>query len=461
MANEGRGLVAHRDSLMRFKVQHAVLDTVLFAMGFLLYLLANLGSISVIKFIPYAVTTLLIWQVTIYAFGGYDYNRIFKISHNFRLMFVSCLVAVITTTVFSYVYPAQFKAFTLHYITLIFVSVFYLVRLAFTKVVSARLPQKNILIYGAGWAGAELLREFGQHEYLKFNVIGFIDDDPTKTYKRFEGLPVLGSHQDIIKVVDNYDIDAVIFAITKKRKDWVLFTKSELEEKDVDTIEMPDIYENISGRVPVLHVNNVWHDFYVRLKHRQPYYLYRAYNICLAAFFSLVFLPVIPLVILAIKLTSKGPIVYSQKRVGKREKLFTLYKFRTMRTDAEKFGAVWAQENDPRLTPVGGFLRKTRLDEIPQLINVFKGEMNFVGPRPERPKFVKQLNKEIPFYRSRHQVAPGLTGWAQVMMGYVNSVDGSLKKLQYDLYYVKNRNIFLDLLILLRTVQVVLTRKGT
>ena len=459
--NEGRRLVAHRNSLMRFKVQHAVLDTVLFALGFFLYLLANLGSISVVKFIPFAVTTLCIWQVTIYAFGGYDYNKIFKISHNFKLLVASGIVAIGITTVFSYLYPHQFTTYTFHYITLLFLAIFYLVRLSFTKAVSARLPEKNILIYGASWAGIEVVKLLEEHKYLKTNIVGFIDDDEKKVQRRFEGIKVLGDHSKLLKIVEDYNIDAVVFAITKTRHDQVLYAKSALEKMDIDTLEMPDLYENISGRVPVMHVNNTWHDFYVSLKHRQPYLMYRVYNIFLASLFTLIFLPVIPLVALAIRLTSKGPIIYSQKRIGIKEKIFTLYKFRTMRIDAEKFGAVFAKENDPRLTPVGGFLRKTRLDEIPQLINVFRGEMNFVGPRPERPKFVKQFNKDIPFYRSRHQVAPGLTGWAQVMMGYANTADGTLKKLQYDLYYIKNRNIFLDLLILLKTVQVVLTRKGT
>jgi len=453
--------MGRRESILTFKVQHAALDFLILSLGFVAYFLTNVNSVSLSAFFPYALVTLGIWLVTIYAFGGYDYNRIFKVSHNVNLLAISGAVAIAITTCFSFLYPHQFTAYTFHYVTVVFLSVFYLVRLSFTKAVSARLPEKNILIYGAGWAGVEVVRLLEEHKYLKTKIVGFIDDNPDKFRRTYEGVKVLGNNEKLRKIVEDYNIDSVVFAITKKRHESVLYAKSELEELDIDTVEMPSLYENISGRVPVMHVNNTWHDFYVSLKHRQPYLLYRAYNILLATIFSLIFLPVIPLIALAIRLTSKGPIVYSQKRVGIKERVFTLYKFRTMKIDAEKCGAVWAKENDPRLTPVGGFLRKTRLDEVPQLINVFRGEMNFVGPRPERPKFVKQLNREIPFYRSRHQVAPGLTGWAQVMMGYANTVDGSLKKLQYDLYYIKNRNIFLDMLILLKTVQVVLTRKGT
>ena len=449
-------------SVLSFKVQHAFFDFVLISGVLVVYFLAFMGkSVQPERFIPYCFLILLSWLCSIYYFGGYDYQRIQKLSHNFRLVLASCIVAMVISTIFTVVYPGSFDALTLNASTLAFVPLFYLLRLLFTKVVSSRMPVKNVLIYGAGWAGLELIEELRERDYLKFKVVGFIDDDSRKVGKLLKGYRVLGGYNELKDVVEERQVDMVIFAITKKRQEHVFYAKSDLEELDIDSFEMPDLFEKITGRVPVLHVNNTWHDFYVSLKHKEPYWMYRIYNIFLAGFFSLLFLPLLPLIALAIKLTSKGPILYSQKRVGKKEKTFTLYKFRSMKVDAEVNGAVWATENDPRLTPIGRFLRKSRLDEIPQLINVFRGEMNFVGPRPERPTFVKELNKEIPFYRSRHQVAPGLTGWAQVNMGYANTVNGSLKKLQYDLYYVKNRNVFFDILILLKTVHVVLTRQGT
>ena len=163
----------------------------------------------------------------------------------------------------------------------------------------------------------------------------------------------------------------------------------------------------------------------------------------------------------SIAFSDGGPILYRQERVGKNRRTFTLYKFRSMRTDAEKAtGPVWAQKDDPRITRVGRFIRKTRLDELPQLFNVLVGEMSFVGPRPERPEFVRLLQRQIPFYNGRHAVKPGITGWAQVRHQYAASVEDTLKKLQYDLYYIKNLSPFLDLLILLNTVQVVLSARG-
>jgi lipopolysaccharide/colanic/teichoic acid biosynthesis glycosyltransferase len=164
----------------------------------------------------------------------------------------------------------------------------------------------------------------------------------------------------------------------------------------------------------------------------------------------------------AVKLTSPGPALYHQERVGLHGRVFTVHKFRSMRSDAEAgTGAVWAKANDDRITPIGRILRRTRLDELPQLVNIFRGDMSFVGPRPERPEFVRQLTDQIPFYGQRHVVKPGLTGWAQVRYTYGASVEDAMEKLQYDLFYIKHLSFGLDLFILLKTVQTVVLRKGT
>jgi exopolysaccharide biosynthesis polyprenyl glycosylphosphotransferase len=322
------------------------------------------------------------------------------------------------------------------------------------------MPEKKLLIYGASWAGKEILRCIKEHPYMKLEPVGFIDDNQKLQNTVVDNLPVSGNHETIRQIVSDSGIDTVVFAVTKDRSEQLMQIKSWLHEQDIETIEMPILYERLTERIPVLHVNNKWHDFYVSMKNRQPYLIFRLYNIFTASLLLTISLPLLPFVIAAIKLSSKGPIIYSQTRVGRKEKNFTLYKFRTMKTNAEESGPVWAQKEDPRLTPIGGFLRKTRIDEIPQLINVIKGDMNMVGPRPERPEFVSELIKEIPFYRARHQIPPGITGWAQVRMDYAASVEDSLKKLQYDLYYIKHRSIFFDFVILMKTVFVVLTRKG-
>jgi len=171
-------------------------------------------------------------------------------------------------------------------------------------------------------------------------------------------------------------------------------------------------------------------------------------------------LPFIPFIILAVRLSSPGSIFFSQTRVGRRGRPFTAYKFRTMRQDAETQGAVWAAKDDPRVTPVGRFMRSTRLDEIPQLWNVLRGEMAFVGPRPERPEFVQWLSQEIPFYDLRHMIRPGITGWAQVRYRYGASLEETKHKLEYDLYYIKHQSIGLDLLIMFETIKTIILRRG-
>jgi sugar transferase (PEP-CTERM system associated) len=188
----------------------------------------------------------------------------------------------------------------------------------------------------------------------------------------------------------------------------------------------------------------------------------RLFDIAAASLLLLLASPFMLLTALAIWLESgfKGPVIYRQERVGLEGVPFTLYKFRSMRTDAEQNGAQWAQTDDPRTTHVGRFIRRSRLDELPQLFNVLKGEMSFVGPRPERPEFVDQLSKKIPYYRERHCVKPGITGWAQLCYPYGASEQDALEKLQYDLYYVKNKTVLFDMIILLQTAEVVLWRKG-
>jgi exopolysaccharide biosynthesis polyprenyl glycosylphosphotransferase len=228
---------------------------------------------------------------------------------------------------------------------------------------------------------------------------------------------------------------------------------------------MPLLYERITGRVPVEHVNQNWvvvfpiggpsvFDVYPLLK--------RVMDIILALIGLAIFLLMLPFIALAIKLDSSGPIFYMQERTGKAGKPFRVIKLRTMVQDAEKrSGPLWAAKGDPRITTVGRFLRKSRLDEVPQIINVLRGEMSMVGPRPERPKFVEMLSEEIPFYNTRHVIRPGVTGWAQVKYRYGSSTYDSMVKLQYDLYYIRHRSLLLDLLILIRTVRKMLLFQGT
>ncbi|MDP2586446.1 MAG: sugar transferase [Candidatus Komeilibacteria bacterium] len=229
----------------------------------------------------------------------------------------------------------------------------------------------------------------------------------------------------------------------------------------VNFVSLTNFYENITYRVPLKIISRGW--FLDNLAEGSKTFYEsgkRLLDIILSLIFGFVALPLSPFIALAIKISSQGPVIFKQIRVGKDGNNFVALKFRTMYQNAEKSGATWAKENDPRVTNIGRFFRKIRLDEIPQLINILKGDMSFVGPRPERPEFIDQLEKEIPFYRERLLIKPGLTGWAQINLAYADSVEATLKKLQYDLYYVKRRSLFFDLSIVLKTINIIFKRGG-
>ena len=220
-----------------------------------------------------------------------------------------------------------------------------------------------------------------------------------------------------------------------------------------------NFYEKITGKVLINLLGRNWFLENITQENQEWFIISkRIIDILLALFFGLIALLILPFIALAIKLESKGPLIYKQSRVGLNNKIFTLYKFRSMTKNAEVGGIQWAKKNDDRITRVGKFIRKTRIDEIPQFVNIIKGDMSFVGPRPERPGFVTTLKEEIPFYNERHLVKPGLTGWAQINFPYGASVSDAKQKLQYDLFYIKNESIALDISIILKTINTVFNK---
>jgi exopolysaccharide biosynthesis polyprenyl glycosylphosphotransferase len=227
-------------------------------------------------------------------------------------------------------------------------------------------------------------------------------------------------------------------------------------------MEGNSFYEMLTGKLVVKSINPGWLIFSEGFrKSRTRRFLKRSVDLILSFIGLIIFLPIVGIIAILIKLDSKGPVIFSQERVGQNRKIYRIHKFRSMISDAEKeCGPVWAGDDDSRITRVGKVIRKWRFDEIPQLWNVLKGDMSFVGPRPEREFFVEDLEKMIPYYRERHTVKPGVTGWAQVCYGYGASVDDAVEKLNYDLFYIKNLSFFMDLMIVLKTIKIVLFRKG-
>jgi exopolysaccharide biosynthesis polyprenyl glycosylphosphotransferase len=330
--------------------------------------------------------------------------------------------------------------------------------------VSSRLPiQHWVLIVGGGERARAIAKALKQVSPVSYHVTGFVDDDPAMRGQVLDGMPMLGRTGDLPWLVTHLEIQEIVVATER-------YVETDLFQLLVDchglgarVSYMPDLYDKLSRRIPIQHIDPAWAlNVLERLPSRLSLSFKRLVDLALAGVGLLVFAPLLPLVALAIRLDSPGPVFYRQIRSGRAGRPFAILKFRTMSTDAEKDGrARWATEDDPRITRVGRFLRKTRLDELPQLHNVLRGEMSIVGPRPERPEFIEQLEQDIPFYRTRLMVKPGLTGWAQIHYRYGNSVEDALIKLQYDFYYLRYWSLLLDLYIIFRTFGVALRFKGT
>lgn len=325
------------------------------------------------------------------------------------------------------------------------------------------LVQQRILIVGTGNEAQAVASDLKSRRLRSHAVVGFYPAGEAVlplNDKRFNIFPLARSIDDI---VNKHDVNQIIVAVKEQRggnvpMDQLLTARIQ----GVPVMDLATFYEQTTGEVPI---DSLKSSFLVYgtgfAQDRARIAVKRLFDIVASSILLVLASPIMLLAMLAIKLESQGPVIYSQERVGLGGKSFMCLKFRSMRTDAEKNGvAVWATKNDSRVTRVGRFIRKTRIDELPQLISVLKGEMSMVGPRPERPTFVAELKEKIPYYDVRHSVKPGVTGWAQVRYAYGASVEDALHKHQYDLYYVKNNSLFLDMLVLFETVSVVLFREG-
>ncbi|HTK92389.1 MAG TPA: TIGR03013 family XrtA/PEP-CTERM system glycosyltransferase [Verrucomicrobiae bacterium] len=319
----------------------------------------------------------------------------------------------------------------------------------------------RVLVLGTGAIGKVIagLVETGARP---FSIVGFLDDNPNAPETVPEPYALLGKIQDLPALVEETRPDLIVVAQMNRRGNFPAKALIDCRMRGIQVEDWPTFYEKETGKILVTDLRPSWlifSDGFVKTPRTEI--VKRLVDVALSLVGLMLALPVMAVVAAAIKMESRGPALFRQPRLGQNGRVFILNKFRSMREDAEKeTGPVWAQQQDPRVTRVGAFLRKTRLDELPQLFNVLVGDMSFIGPRPERPEFVYELQKQIPFYMERLSVKPGITGWAQVRYRYGASVEDALEKLQYDLYYIKNLSLFLDLLILINTIQVVLFARG-
>lgn len=321
---------------------------------------------------------------------------------------------------------------------------------------------ERILIVGSGSLAVEVAREMLDRPDAGYRIAGFVGTDAQLLGKSLINPRVIGLTSELDEVVRRENIDRIVVAMGERRGQ--LPTNELLQLSlagKVNIEEGASFYERVTGRVSLNMIRPSWLIFSSR--GRQARIAGIARNIVhriVAMMGGLISLPFAIVTAILIKVDSTGPILYKQERVGKNGQPFTLMKFRSMRTDAENAGPVWASPDDDRTTRVGKVIRKLRIDEIPQFWNIFRGEMDFVGPRPERQHFVSQLAQEIPYYEQRHLIAPGLTGWAQIKYPYGASIEDARQKLQYDLYYIKNQSLVLDAIILFETIKIILFGRG-
>jgi sugar transferase (PEP-CTERM system associated) len=321
---------------------------------------------------------------------------------------------------------------------------------------------ERILIVGSGEFAIEIARETLGRPDAGFRVVGFVDNDPALVGKSLINPKVIGLTSELGALVRSENIDRIVVAIGDRRGQFPTQELLRLSlSGDVSIEESASFYERLTGRVLLDMIRPSWLIFSSRGRRAHLNELVRTImHRAVALLGAILSLPIVIVTAILIKIESRGPILYKQERMGKNGRVFTLMKFRSMRTDAEKDGPVWAKTADDRMTRVGSIIRKIRVDEIPQFWNILRGDMNFVGPRPERPHFIAQLAQEIEYYEQRHLMAPGLTGWAQIKYPYGASIEDARQKLQYDLYYIKNQSITLDATIMFETIKTILLGRG-
>jgi sugar transferase (PEP-CTERM system associated) len=373
----------------------------------------------------------------------------------FRLLLVPGLLAL-AIAVIAYIFPRVLMGNNSVVLGLLIVTItLFGWRMMYAWLAQQPYLRERVYVLGMGERAQRLVNGLRTRTELGIEVAGWSGNVEGAMTRES-----IASH--LMDLIKQRDIHRVIVAMPDRRGTLPVLEMLQLRLNGIKIEEATSLLEKISGRIEVDNLYPSWLIFAEGFRFSASFMLLRRIiSISASGILLLLVLPVIPLVILAIKLDSRGPVLYRQRRVGLGGKIFYCYKFRTMRQDAEAdTGATWALDNDPRITTVGKFLRMSRLDEIPQLWCVLKGDMSFVGPRPERPEFVEMLSKEIPFYGVRNAVRPGITGWAQVRYKYGNSLADAKEKLQYDLYYIKNMSLGLDLLIMFQTIKIVLLGRG-
>jgi sugar transferase (PEP-CTERM system associated) len=421
----------------------------------------NIFLIDPSEYILRSLTVTLIFQLSLYFYDLYDLRKPGTTTDTFIRMMqafgVGCIILAILYTLL----PSMIISTSIFWGCYLIICASLLAwRSLYYLVLEKKWLSKEIILIGTGETAGRIAMEIKNNRESGFTISAMVGTIPPAF--DHAGIPVVASLTDIAGNPRLQQIERIVVALDDRRGTMPI---AELLNNKVRGRLIEDgisFYEAITGKILVEKVNPAWLIFSEGFDcGRMTYLIKRVLDLSLAFIGLVLSLPVSLITALLIKLESPGPVLYRQERVGERGEVFSIIKFRSMAQDAEKNGAVWASQNDNRVTRIGGFIRKVRIDEIPQMWNVIRGQMSFVGPRPERPVFVEQLAQKLPYYSLRHSAKPGITGWAQVCYPYGASEEDALRKLEYDLYYIKHQSIFIDLLVIFRTIKTVLFQKGS
>jgi sugar transferase (PEP-CTERM system associated) len=401
-------------------------------------------------------------QFSLYYFDLYDL-KIFRSNLELAIRLLQSLgVSSLLLAVLYYLFPILIIGRGIFLISLGFIGVVIVSwRIIYNHILKTRQFDQKLMIVGCGPLAKSIAGEIIEKVDTGFKVVGFISEDPGKTGEKVINPSVLGDQSEILDIVRKEKVDRIIVALDERRGKFPDAQLLECKMKGITVEDGVGFYEHLTGKLQVESLRPSSLIFSEGFKKSKlTMWVKRVSGLSLSLIGLILLSPLILIISILIKIDSRGRIFYKQERVGESGKIFKLLKFRSMVESAETNGPVWAGKNDDRITRIGRWIRKWRLDEIPQLVNVLRGDMSFVGPRPERSFFVEKLRKEIPFYDQRFSVKPGITGWAQVKYQYGASKEDALEKLKYDLYYIKNLSPLYDLLIIFETIKVVLSGKG-
>lgn len=413
------------------------------------------------------VVIFLIWLVINYINGLYDFKKITQKKFSSTVV-QTALASFLISITFFYIIPTKNTSPKTILLLTVLIAYFliFVWRKVYIGIISNDKLQANILFLNYNQEAEEIISIIQKQTTLGYNIKAIIDLDDKIDISKYKNITVYKTKEKLEKIVDDQKIEVIVTQNNLEKEEETSQELYQLLFKQIKITNISSFYEDVTGRIPPSAFYKAWFLQYLSDLDKPIYNKFtKLLELVFIVFFALLFLLFLPFVALAIKLNSKGKIFFKQKRLGKNGKVFWMYKFRTMYSlaedgSAEIHGAQFAKKDDERITKVGKLLRTTRLDELPQVINLIKREITVIGPRPERPEISTSLQNKMSYYNLRYVIKPGITGWAQVQQHYTSTLETSLQKFQYDLFYIKNRSILLDISILLKTVNVILRAMG-